>query len=202
MRTMLVAALWLGGLASAAPIARAEEFVATLALDESSMLSFEDEEIYSIPSGSTIRFRFGTPVTDGPTVVSVRPSDVSMGPLTLTSSQEKLLFSLPDPATGLVTSEQDGSLVVEMKAIVNVTFVHPEGNSMTTIPIRFTTEAVEGRNLSSTTSVSVSGTRLNPSTRAVELVGTSTTSETGSPVPDAAVYVVLSGVFDQLPAVE
>jgi len=89
-----------------------------------------------------------------------------------------------------------------MKGIVNVTLVHPEGNNITTIPIRFTTETAEGQNLSSTTSVSVSGARLNPSTRAVELVGTSTTSETGYPVPGAAVYIILSGVFDQLPAGE
>lgn len=202
MRIIVVAALWLGVLGLTAPIARAEEFVATLTLNDSSIVSFEDTEIYAIPPGSTIGFRFTTPVSDGSAVVSVRPSDVCMAPLSVSSSEEKLQFSLPESATGLLRREQDGRFVVEMRAIVNVTLVHPEGNSVRTIPIRFTTETAEGQNSSATTSVSVSGTRLNPSTRAVELVGTSMTSETGYPIPDAAVYVILSGVFDQLPALE
>lgn len=196
------AAFWVVVFVLAASTSRAEEFVATLTLNESSLVSFEDDEVYSIPSGSTIRFRFASPVVEESSVVFVRPSDVTMGPLTLRSSEEKLLFSLADPATGLVSRKLDGSLAVEVKADVNVTFVHQEGNSLKTIPIRFTTETVEGQNLSGTTSLSVSGAPVNRSTRAVELVGTSTTSEMGYPIPDAAVFVILSGVFDQLPALE
>lgn len=198
MRTLLVAGLCLGVLVLGAA-AGAQESVATLTLDDNSIVSFEETEAYSVQPGTTIRFQFSATTVEGRTAVWIALSDLSVGPLTLRSSDEKLLFSLAAPATGVVSRAEDGSLSVEMKALVNITLVQPEGSSMKTIPLRFTTETAEGQNLSGTTRVSLSGARLDPSTRAIELVGTSATPENGYPVPDAAVYVILSGTFDQLP---
>lgn len=179
----------------------AEELVATLTLDGLSLVSFRDKEIYSIPAGSTIRFHFGTPSL-GSVLVAIKPSDVDMGPLTLRDGKGTMRFALAEGATGWARVGATGEISLELAAEVQVTLLHPEQGGSKKIRVRFTTENAEGWNLGSTENVNVTGMRMNPAARAIQLVGATTNAANDYPEPGAAVYVVLSGAFDQFPSLK
>lgn len=195
---------WLAWAAAAwlVPSATAAELVATLALDGLSFVSFQDQEVYSIPSGGTIKFHFASLDREGSIPVSVGPADVAVGPLTIRGGEGSMLFELVGPAIGSVRLGPDGDLILELGAKVRVTLTHPEQGGSKEIGVHFSTETKEAVSFDGEEKITVSGMRADPAARGIQLVGTSTNAANDYPGPGAAVYVVLSGAFDQLPALK
>lgn len=179
------------------PPAEAEKLVGTLTLDAFSYVSFQDEEILAFPSGSTIRFHFGEPAADGTIPFTVAPEDVSIGPIALSSGT--LEYVLAAPASGTMRSTADGRRI-EFTASVAATRDSPDGGGTLTYTIHFSTESASSPNADGTRSVSVSGMRMVEGPKHVQIVGATVNRGDAFPKPSAAVYTVLSGQFDQVPA--
>ncbi len=176
--------------------AKAEKLVGTLALDALSYVSFQDEEILAFPSGSTIRFHFGEAAADGTIPFTLSPEDVSIGPIALTGT---LKYGLVAPASGTMRATADGRQI-EFTASVAATRDSPTGGGTLTYTIHFSTESASSPNADGTRSVSVSGMRMVEGPKHVQIVGATVNRDDAFPKPGAAVYTVLSGQFDQVPA--
>ncbi len=184
---------------SIAPNATAAELVATLTLDGLSFVSFQDQEVYSIPSGGTIKFHFAALAGEESIPVSLGPADVAVEPMTIRGGEGSMRFEVVGPATGTVRLGPDGNLILDLGAKIRVTLIHPDQGGSKEIGVHFSTETKETVSLDGTDKITVSGMRAHPSARGIQLVGTSTNAANDYPGPGAAVYVVLSGAFDQLP---
>jgi hypothetical protein len=92
----------------------------------------------------------------------------------------------------------NGRPIIEMDAQVDATLDHPEMPGVTRLPIHFTTESAQARSLAGDEVIDVTGERV--SGLGIQLVGTATNTAADYPRPGAAVYVILSGAFDRLPA--
>lgn len=185
--------------ASLVPEATTAELVSTLTLDGLSFVSFQDREVYSIPSGGTIKFHFPSLEGEGSIPLSLSPADAALGPMMIRGGEGAMTFELVGPATGAVRPGANGDLIFELGAQVRVTLTHPEQGGSKEIPVHFSTETKESVSLDGQDKVTVTGMRVHPAARAIQLVGTSTNAANDYPGPGVAVYVVLSGTFDQLP---
>jgi len=184
------------GFAHPAP---AEETLATFALDSFSFVSFEDEDVYPIPSGGELRFRFASPSADGSLAFTLQPGDVALPPIPVGQGRT-LSYRLMSATSGVARKNGDGNLVVQFPATVTATLSTPEGPASTQYSLLFTTESASAQDLARVETVSVEGMRLSPSARAMQLVGATTSKEGATPGPGKAAYTVLSGRFDRLPA--
>lgn len=184
----------------AATPAGAEPFVATLRLDSFSILSFGDQEVYQFPEGAEIRFEFASESGKGFLGFVVRPSEALIAPIPLRYGDESLEFALARSANGVMKLGNDGRLIVDIDAYVVVTLNHPEEPGWKKIPIHLTTESTQAKSVEGDHVIDVSGGRV--SGRGVQLVGAATNAEDDYPRPGAPVYVILSGAFDRLPALE
>ncbi len=99
-----LATLVVGGLAL--PTTATAEVIGTLTLDALSYVSFQDEEILAFPSGSTLRFHFDDSNPDGTVSFTLAPSDVSIGPIPLSSGT--LQYGLASPAKGTMRPTAEG----------------------------------------------------------------------------------------------
>lgn len=196
-RGLLVAVLSFGllGLPGGAV---AQETVATLTLDGLSFISFGDREVLPIPSGSTLRFRLGTPTADGDIPFTLSPSDVSIPPIAVASEGGTLEYTLAGPASGWVRKTADGRKV-EFSASVISTLSTPTGGGALSYSVPFTTESLVSRNLAGDRTIPVTGQRLVEGAWYVQLVGATPNKADARPEPGSAVYTVLSGRFDQIP---
>jgi len=176
----------------------AESFFATMKLDETSHLSFGGQENFTIPAGE-IRFEFWEAEGDGSLGFVVRPSEALLAPIPLRYEDESLEVALARQATGSMRQGTDGRLIVEIDAYVVVTLSHPEAPGTKKLSIRPTTEGVTARGFDGTQDISVTGSRMSPDGRGIQLVGATTNEADDYPRPGAPVYVVLSGAFDRLP---
>lgn len=180
----------------AAPAA-SEETVGTLTLDGFSFISFGDEEVLPIPSGATIRFRFGEPAADGSIPFTIRPEDVSIPPIS--SSSGTLEYGIGAPVSGTLRPTESGRRMT-FTAKINAKLIRSDGSSGTIVyTMPFSTESASATNLAQTDSVSVTGMRMVEGAWYVALVGATVNKENAYPKPGAAVYTVLSGTFDQVP---
>jgi hypothetical protein len=186
-------------LAGAGPV-RAQEVVATLALDSLSFVSFGDREMLGIPAGSTVRFRFGAPSRDGGVPFTIQPGDVAIGPIPLPAQRGDLLYGLAGPASGTLRRGDDGRFVIEFSATVSATLSSLEGGGTNTYPVRFTTEKAVAQAGDGSAPIAVEGMRVVSGARSVQLVAGATNQANSLIEPKAAVYTVLSGTFDRLPA--
>lgn len=177
--------------------ASADPFVATLRLDPFSIVSFGDQEIYALPEGSLIEFEFSAAEGSKFLGFVIRPRGALIEPMTLRYADEALRFTLGQTATGVMRLAGDGRVTMEIDAYVIVTLDHPEAPGVKKLPIRLTTESAQAKSLEGDRTIDVAGGRV--SGRGVQLVGATTNAEDDYPRPGAAVYVVLSGAFDQLP---
>jgi hypothetical protein len=193
---LLLLAAWLLGGPNPAP---AEETLGTLQLDGLSFISFEDLENLAIPSGSSIRFHFGSPAADGSVPFSIAPSDVSIAPIALDGDGSTLTYGLAAAASGWIRKNADGTPRVEFTALVAATLAHPEIGGTKQHALHFTTQAASATNLAGTQTVSVEGVPLVEGANYVQLVGAVANKADAYPEPGKAVYTVLSGRFDQLP---
>jgi hypothetical protein len=88
--------------------------------------------------------------------------------------------------------------MVEFNATVTATLTDGEEQQGTfSYGVPFTTESVSGG--SGSRNIQVSGARIPPGARYLQLVGVAVNKPNAEPEPGATVYTVLSGTFDQLP---
>jgi hypothetical protein len=184
--------------ALSAASAAADPTKATLVLDGLSFISFGDEQLYSIPEGSVIVFRFGE-LYGSTASFELHPDDFNWPPLPLRGSDASMRFGLAAPAKGTVSFAPDGTGTLAFEARVRVQIDDRIDSRMKEISIRFTTEAQTAVSLDGAKSIPVAGMRLGRTSRAIQLVGARTNHADDYPEPGAAVYAVLSGTFDVLP---
>lgn len=179
--------------------ARSEEWKTKLVLDGLSYLSFGDEQVFTIPVGTEIVFRFPDRPAEDSIPFEIHPDDLNLPAVSLRKTGEALQFGLASPARGTLQLTKDGLATMSFDARIRVQLDHPTEPGMQEVSIRFTTEASSARSLDGARSIAVSGMRLQPSARAVQLVGTRSGQATDYPVPGAPISAVLSGVFESLP---
>lgn len=199
-RALLLAALAFSLTLLSSRAVAEEPFLATLRLDPFSIVSFGDQEVYSLPEGSEIQFEFAAAEGSGALPFVIRPRAALIAPLTLSHADESLRFTLAQTATGSMRLASDGRIAIDVDAYVIVTLDHPEAPGVKRLPIHFTTESAQARSLAGDREIDVSGARV--SGRGVQLVGTATNADDDYPRPGAPVYVILSGAFDRLPALQ
>lgn len=179
--------------------ALAQETTATLHLDGLSYVSFGGGENYGLPSGSTIRFRFGRPMA-GSIPFTIAASDVSISPIDL-GEGATLTYGISGPAVGSLRSEKDGTATMAFTATVVATLDGTDNNGSKTYPVQFTTELATAKNAGGAVTAEVTGMRLVESARSVQLVGAATNRQDAFPAPGAGVMALLSGTFDRLPTI-
>ena len=182
------------------PLAARAETSATFTLDPLSFVSFEDSEVFPIPAGGTLRFRFGEPDAGGATPFTLAPADVSIPPIPLPDGKT-LTYELASPASGTLThaSSPGDRDDLQFVATVRAHLSAPEGGGSMQYVMSFTTRTAGATNLTGTASVAVEGMPLSDAAGAMQLVGATISKEHAFPGPGKAVYTVLSGTFDPLP---
>jgi hypothetical protein len=198
MRRRSTRALLLVGTLALTGVAANESTTGTLALDGLSFVSFSDEDVYSIPAGATMRFRFGTPA-GGEVPIVVEPQDLNVGELRLRSGGGLMQLGLVRRAVGRAFRSSDGSLAIELDALVSVIVKHPEYGGARTVRLHLTTEAAQATGTDGLGARSLSGMRLASGSRGIQLVGAVANDADTYPAPGAVVLVVLSGAFDAPP---
>lgn len=188
-------AIALAGLASGAA---AEESVSTFSLDALSFISFGDEQIVLPPSGSSIKFRFGAPASDGSIPFTISPADVSIPPIALPSNAGTLQYSIASPASGSLVPTADGRKL-KFTATVRATLSGTPRAGTYEYVIPFSTESAAATNAEGTDPVNVTGMRLVDDVWYGQIVGATTNETNAYPEPGSAVYTVLSGQFDRMP---
>ena len=192
-------------LALANPIrARAVEapapIVLTWTLNSLSYVSFNDQLVLPIGGGGTIRLS-AYPNGDGQSVaLRIAPVDLGTRTLSLGANKGQLTAQLLRTGKGFLRATKEGGLTMELDVVVRVTYSGPKGQGIRELPLHLTTEAIHSWDAAGTTDFSVNGTRADPASRVVQLVGAFTAGKNDEPVPGAAIYLVLSGVLDQIPA--
>lgn len=197
MRRILALSLGLCALAVSLATARAEDAIGVFTLDGLSFVSFQDVEVLPIPSGSTLRFHFGKPSSDGSIPFTLAPEDVTIAPIPMAGAGT-LRYSLASPASGWIRPTASGRRI-DFMASVAASLERPEGGGTFTYAGPFSTESVAASNASGTASVEAKGMRMVDGAWYVQLVGATTNRANAFPKPGAAVYTVLSGRFDRLP---
>ncbi len=180
----LIAALGSASAAEGAPRA-------TLTLDQLSFVSSSDGSILEVPAGGTIGLRFSEASGGDIWRFVVRPEDVRLEPARSADGSETIDYSLAGPASGVMRTTDSGASVV-LEATISAKANDGQAVSYT---IRFTTERTTSVARSGE-SVVVSGMRVVPNARYVQLVGATANSGNDGSRP---IHVVLSGTFDVLP---
>lgn len=171
----------------------------TLSLDGSSFVSFGNQEIFSIPLGSSIVFEFGSPNAEGEVPFTIQPSGVTIPAIPMGTGDNELRYTLSSSTTGVMTPTPTGRRI-NFTAPLRATIVSPDGTSGYydySIPI--TTETAEAQDIAGALQIEITGLRLLDSIWYCQLVGGTTNRENAFPEPGTAVYAVLNGTFDQVP---
>ena len=164
---------------------------ATLTLDQLSFISSSDGSILKVPAGGTIAFSFSEASSGGTWRFVVHPEDLRLEPAKSGDGSEIIDYSLAAPASGVMRTTDSGASVfleATVRAKAN------DGHAVS-YPVRFTTESATSIARSGE-SVVVSGMRVVPNARYVQLVGATANSGNDGSRP---IHVVLSGTFDRLP---
>ena len=186
------------GLAIADP-AIADDQVGTLSLDGLSFITFQGYGNLTLPSGSTIKFHFGTPGPDGSVGFSIAPSDVAIGPITAEPGVT-IQYALASSTSGTV-QKVNGALQIAFGANVQATLARPDGaGGSATYALTFTTQTASATSADGSQTVQVDGVPVVRGANYVQLVGGATNRTDAAVGPGSAVYSVLSGSFDQIPA--
>lgn len=181
------------------PSRTAAETISTLTTDALSFISFHGEETLLIPSGTTLRLRFGEENPDGSIPFKITSSDLEMPPVDLPSEGRRLIYRLKDRASGVMRETEQGRQI-DFTADVQVAFEHEGHQSSHSYRMHFTTETESARERFGDAAISVTGLRAVEGVWYTQLVGATTNASKAVPAPGAAVYTVLSGRFDQLPS--
>lgn len=169
---------------------------ATLTLDSLSFVSFEDEVTMPIVPGGSIQFDFGAPNADGSIPFTIQPAGVNLPLVTSYQLNASLQYSLASPATGLFTPSATGRRITFTGTFTAQDVTRPAAGTRSYV-MSFTTENASARSLDGTAEVNREGFIAPTGANYVQIVGATVAkseNEHGS-----AVYLVLSGSFDQLP---
>lgn len=175
----------------------AQDIVATLRLDEHAYISYSETETAKLPSGSTIQFRFGPANADGSVPISVRPADLSIAPIPVAEGAT-IEYALRETASGTIRSV-GGVRQIELAATLVASLREDPDVAPVAYQLVFTTGRAQASNAGGTETVTLDGEAPAASNR-VSLVGAATNRPDAFPAPGEAVYAVLSGTFDWLPA--
>ena len=167
---------------------------AVFTLDGLSFVSFQDEEVLPLESGSQLTFSFAEPNADGSIPFTIGPSDVQIAPISLGTNGE-LQYGLHSQASGTIRETPTGR-EMSFDAVVSARIGEGE---LFTYSMPFTTETAQATNLAGNLTVEITGLRLVDGVWYAQLVGATVNKENAFPKPGTAVYTVLSGQFDQLP---
>ncbi len=201
MKPMLLSLLAFVALVLATPASAGEDDrIGTLTLDPLSLLSFEGIESLAIPSGSTIRFRFGN-VQGGSAAFTIQPIDVSVAPIALSVGGGELAYTLAAPASGTIRKGADG-FVVSFTATIRATRTGAGDVASQEHTLTFTTEHAQATGALSRQTVAVDGMQVVPGPDYVQIVGAVGNPKEMELHPGRAVYTVLSGSFDWVPDLE
>lgn len=170
----------------------------TLTLDGLSFLAFDGGRSYPIPPGSTMRFQFGAPSTDGTVGFTVARDDVAIAPIPVAEGTT-LTYALDAPIRGTMRRE-GGQRRLEFIAVLKATLSSPDGTSASTYSLQFTTESASASDAAGEDAVAVEGMRVVEGPNYVQLVGATTNRSDAAIEPGAAAYGVLSGSFDSIPS--
>ena len=174
----------------------AAETVGTFTLDGLSFVSFQDEEVLSLASG-TIRFHFGEPLADGSVPFTIAPGDVSIPEIPL-SKGGTLAYTVASTASGVIRRTSIGRTLT-FTAQIDATFTEDDHQGTLRYSVPFTTESVSATSRDGKERVEASGMRVVDGARYARIVGAAVNRANAVPKPGTAVYAVLSGQFDQLP---
>lgn len=179
--------------------AHAQGATAILYLDGLSFVSFGNQELYSIPLGSSVAFEFGEPSPDGSVPFTIQPSGVEILPIPMGGEYRELRYSLVAPASGRMHETPEGRRL-EFTAQVRATLVDDRGETGAfTYSIPFTTESVVARSAAGDVTLAVDGMRVATETEYVQIAGAATNRDEAFPAPGTAVYTLLSGNFAGMP---
>jgi hypothetical protein len=179
--------------------ARAEPQVGTLHLDGLSFVSFGNQQLFSIPLGSTIQFEFGEPRADGSIPFMIHPAGVAIEPIPMGGDYRELRYSLESSASGYAKPVEGGGLRVDFTASVRATLVAENGElGSYTYTVPFTTEELAVDDAGGDIQLGVTGMPVADRNGYVQIVGAVTNREQAFPEPGTAVYTVLSGRFDRM----
>lgn len=181
------------------PSRAAAETISTLTTDALSFISFHGEETLLIPSGTTLRLRFGQANPDGSIPFTIASGDLDMPPVNLPSKGRRLVYRLKDQVSGVMRETEQGRQI-DFTADVQVSFEGEASQSSHSYRMHFTTETASARDRFGDAAISVTGLRAVEGVWYTQLVGATTNATNAVPAPGAAVYTVLSGRFDQLPS--
>jgi hypothetical protein len=177
----------------------AQGTTAILYLDGLSFVSFGNQELYSIPLGSSVAFEFGEPALDGSVPFTIQPAGVKILPIPMGGEYRELRYSLAAPATGTMRETPEGRRL-DFTAELRATLVNDKGESgAITYSIPFTTEGALARSHAGDVTLAVDGMRVAEGTEYVQIVGATTNKEEAFPAPGTAVYTLLSGNFAGMP---
>lgn len=187
---------WASLLLVGAPVpAMAQGQIGTLTLDTLSFISFQDQVTNVLPAGGTLQFHFGDPAADGSIPFHMDPTDVNLPAVRLEALDATVQYALGSTSTGTLISTPTGKRI-SFNAVVTATDVDAASTGMRAYTLEFTTEEASAQG-SDGGIVAVDGERVPSNARYVRLVGA--TVNKSENVNGLAVYMVLSGLFDDLP---
>lgn len=192
------------GLAAAAIVmwsssAAIADATATLTLDGLSFISFQDQEVLALPTGSTLEFQLGDANADGSIPFTIDPGGLSIAPVDLPGGGGSLRYGLASAASGTITPAAGGH-IIQFNANVTASMTGSDGHTGTyTYAMPFTTETAAASDILGQVSVERTGVRLVDGVWYAQIVAATTNRENAVPAPGTAVYSVLSGQFDHLP---
>ena len=182
---------------ASATVAVAEERVATLRLDDQAYVSYSETQNVKLPPGSTIQFRFGSANADGSLPITVRPEDLSIAAIPVAEGAT-IQYALRETATGTLRNV-GGVRQIELAATLVASLRENPETPPVAYQLVFTTGRAQAVNTGGTESVTLDGAAPSAANH-VSLVGAATNRTDAFPGPGEAVYAVLSGRFDSLPA--
>jgi apolipoprotein N-acyltransferase len=174
--------------------------VSLLRLDGLSFVSLDGKEVFGIPAGSTIGFRFAKG-SETSIPFTIQPTDVSIPPIT-TSDGATLTYALASTAFGSLQKVDGSTSSIQFSATITTGLSTAEGRSTAKYSLIFTTEKAAATSADGVRSVEIDGMKLVNAARHVQLVGAVTNRGDAYAGPGVAVTTVLSGTFDQLPEFE
>lgn len=164
-------------------------------------MSFDERENFQIPSGARIVVRFHD--SDSSVIgFTIEPAGVTIPPIPIGTGGKTLHYTLVDRAKGTLKNV-DGNLQMEFTAAVSATVRGADGQSVgetLSYTMTFTTQEASATDITGERMVRIEGAPLIDGPNYVQLAGAATNKADAFPEPGVAVYVVLSGRFDGLPA--
>ena len=112
-----------------ATTASAEEFTSRLVLSSNSYIAFENQELLTLPQGSSILFHFKEPLRDGSVPFTISPADVQI-PEIDAGRGATLTYKLMAETQG-TARKGDIGLQISFPAWIEVTLTMDKGSTTT-----------------------------------------------------------------------